>query len=314
MPKLTCPECDEAVTVPDGTRTARCPACGSKIGTPSRDEDEEEREEEEEEKGRKPRKKKKKKGAKKSGRDSERIRGLIPLILFGPLGIGLAIWAPFSGYGTALSMVLSFPLMICGVFSLNRIYRSTGLLEERIRPDADEQIVLGAIMIDSAFCAFKHPRLLASWAALTYISLLMIIMGVVGMTVYKRLEEGPGAGQPGPNQPGPPAGPPKESEDAILAKALTNLESKDAVTNWGAFDELSKVKPNQRRAEVVGKVRPHLDPKDTITREKAVRALGVWGGPEDIPTLTKLLDDKGFGIPDAALFSLGGSARSPSRS
>ncbi len=305
MPRTTCPECDEVVTLPSSKRSLACPACGTKIRAGSTDDEPEdeaqEEEEQDDEEERKPRKRKKK--ARKLGRDSEKIRGLIPLILFGLPGLVLAILAPFSGYATALSMVIGAFLMVFAAIVIYLIYRKTpGLMEERFRRDADEQLIPAATLLDSIFCAFSRPRLLGAWVTLQYLGLLMVTMGIIGMTVFKRLEEGLGANPPGQNQPQqPPPQPPqqpqqpKEDDETVINKAIAAIDKNE--NDWVAFSKLTDVKPNQRRAEVVRKMATlTTNGQDGITRVKAAELLALWATPDDLETLHGLLAHKELGV------------------
>lgn len=292
MPRITCPECDEVVMVAAGTRSARCPACHHKLiddGADKRDEEEEEE--------RKP--KKKKKSKKRGSRAREPFRGLIPLVLFGPAGLVLAICAPFSSLATALCLVICLPLALLSFVFLWRAYHNEPELVERIREDADERLLGAAIMLDSMFAAFSYPRLIGSWGAITAVSGLMCLMGILGISVFNKLQDGPQQKQPeqkqesaqpgsgGTNQPADK----KVDEDALIAKALADLDSKQNTLQWGALEQLTKAKPtDKRRAEVVRRLTVLLDSSDGITRSRAIEALGLWGGPDDALTLIRLLD------------------------
>jgi HEAT repeat protein len=116
-------------------------------------------------------------------------------------------------------------------------------------------------------------------------------------------KNGPGAQQPGQPAGQPPA--PKETDDEIINKAITDLDSEKSWDVRGALDRLTKVKPNQRQAEVTRKLHKLIKSDDGSVRLAAVNAMGFWGGSEDIPTITPLLEDKDSGIRGAARKALG---------
>jgi DNA-directed RNA polymerase subunit RPC12/RpoP len=307
MPRTSCPECDEVITIPNGKRSIPCPACGTKITTKSRDEEPEEEDDEEQEEERRPRKRRKKRSG-RLVREPENVRGLIPLIILGPAGLVLAIWAPFSGYGTALAPLIGFFLSVVAFTVVSRIYyRTPGLLAERIREDAEEDLVLPAIMLDSIFCSFTYPRLVACWASLAYLGLLMVTMGIIGAVVFKRIDEGPGANPPGQNQlpPPPPVNPPapKVSDDEIITKALADLKKSD--TDWLPLFRLTQVTNTKlRRDAVIPVLFRSTKAEDAIFRIKAMDALGVWAGPNEVPAIILFLDDNDLGFRHSALEAL----------
>src|SRR5262249_12138761 len=103
MPRVTCPDCDEVMKVPDGARASiRCPSCGSRILLNSQDDAYEVSEEREE---RVPRSRK---SGRKSTADSGPIRGLIALIVLGPVGVVLAIASIFNVKAALAAAIVGF--------------------------------------------------------------------------------------------------------------------------------------------------------------------------------------------------------------
>jgi len=304
MQKLRCPECDEVVKVPDGGRGARCPACHARIGPD--EPEEEDRDDDEEDRKPRPRKKRRKKA---QSRDSERIRGLIPLVLLGPPGVVCAIAAPFSSWATAIGILAGFLLWVGAFFPLWRIYHRDPELLERLEK-ADHTTEGVVMMLDSIAMAFYRPRQLGAWVFLHYLGFVLFIEGIILIAVFGKLNEAPPNNQPGQNQPGQqgPAGPsppvePKVDDDTLITKALADLDSKKPGADWDALEKLGKVQPTQRRqAEVVRKLTPLVEnTQDGITRTQAIRALGVWGTAEDVPTLLLLMEHKDPGTREEAM-------------
>jgi hypothetical protein len=301
MPRIVCPHCDEKVSYAEGKRSTKCPACGTKIelGQP----DEGAGREEEEERPQKTAKKR----VKKKAHASEPFGGRMTLIVCGPICLGLALWAPFSGYGTALSMVVGTLVMLAGcvVFGV-KVYRDPDWSEEASGLLA--RLVPVVLVVICVRAAMASPRKFAGWGVLTVLGILTLSMGITANAVWKTMDEKPPQNGPGAPQPGQPAGPPpapKETDDEIINKAITDLDSRKSSDVRGALDRLTKVKPNQRRAEVVRKLHTLIKSDDGSVRLPAVNALGSWGGSEDIPTLTPLLEDKDPGIRGAARKALG---------
>jgi hypothetical protein len=307
MPRIICPDCDEKVSYAEGKRFAKCPACGSKIEL-ERSDDGDEREEEDEERPQKKAAKKPKKKAKKP----KPVSGRIPLIVIAPVCIVLMAWAPFSGYGTALSMVAGGFLSIGVAAVLGvKLYRDPEWCDEssslavRLFP-----ILLLPILIRAAS---SEPRKYRAWVILLGVTLLTTTVGITVQAVWKTMDAGPpkngapaGGSQPG--RPGQqPAGPPpapKETDDDIVNKVLAELDKTERI-DWWTVDRLNQVKSNERRPEVSQKLSALLESTDNGTRVEAIKRLGLWGGPADVPALISLLDHKDGGTQEAAMRALG---------
>src|SRR3954471_3244059 len=161
MPRIMCPDCDEKVSYAEGKRSAKCPACGTKIELEQPDEGAG-REEEEEQRPQKTSKKK----VKKKAHESEPFSGRTALIVCGPVCLGLALWAPVLGYGTALSMVGGTLVMRAGcvVFGV-KLYRDPDWCEEASSLLA--RLVPVVLVVICVRAAMASPRKFAGWGVLT---------------------------------------------------------------------------------------------------------------------------------------------------
>jgi HEAT repeat protein len=316
MPTVICPECDESVTLPATSKSVRCPGCGTKIGSrasevePADEDDPDEQDERDEKRARK--RLKKKKGG-KSARASGRAPGVLPLVIFGPICALLAIWAPFSGYGTVLSMLVgALILFVADIVIGIALYRDPEWHDEvtsllvRLFP-----ILLVIISIRATLA---DPRRFRAWMALSVIGLVTMSVGITAQTVWKTMDDGPGkngrekAAQPGPNAPGeqqpgavpnpppvqptpPPPPDPSAVADKAISTALANLDQPDDFARSGAAADLGRMTPkDDRRTEVVQKLTELAADPGPASRVEAVKALGVWGTKDDVPTLIRALD------------------------
>jgi HEAT repeats len=90
------------------------------------------------------------------------------------------------------------------------------------------------------------------------------------------------------------------------AMAVADLDSEDRNTRVRAFTALAKfdVDPNTQD-QIAEKLRKNLNDPDIRVRAGAVRALGVWGGPDDTPALLAALNDPQKTVNRAAIEALG---------
>ena len=78
-----------------------------------------------------------------------------------------------------------------------------------------------------------------------------------------------------------------------LNRALAGIKSSDADVRHSALKQLSDIKPNARRPEVIAALQGPLTGAEWRSKVLAIEALGVWGTKEHVPTLVKLLEEKG---------------------
>ncbi len=301
MPKLTCPGCEEVVKVPDGQTSARCPSCGQRIGkAPPAEEPDEDDEDE------KPRPRKRRKEA---PTDSG-IRGLIALVLLGPLGIAL-------GIGTILNIKVAVAALIVGFFGtctatlmLYSLYKREGA--SHMTGDQNWGMFFAQIQL-----AFARPRIFGSWKFLEllfgFVMLesftLVVILPKLGIHPHAETQKaaaeqppapGPNQPAPGPNnpQPGPnpPVGPNQPAiiseSDRLINEALSELDKSDGFARQSSARHLKEMKPKaNRQAEVVAKLNACLNDENVMSRTEVIRALGVWGSTEDVPALIGFLEN-----------------------
>jgi hypothetical protein len=92
-------------------------------------------------------------------------------------------------------------------------------------------------------------------AFLAFLGLVMVTSGIIGEVVFKTMKDGPQDVPQAPKMPDPVApAVPKETDDATITKELANLDGNPKET----LVKISRLKPNQRRAEVIQKVMPYL--------------------------------------------------------
>jgi LSD1 subclass zinc finger protein len=320
MPTINCPECDEPVALPAGGTSVRCPECGRKIVSKAKavetdDEDSDGPEEQTE------RRRRKKKAGGKSGR-RRRPAGFLPLVICGPVCTVLAVWAPFSGYGTALSMVVGTLVWLGAAAALGAaLYRDPDWHDEFNSLLARLIPVVMLIIVVRATIA--KPRRFGGWLALVLIGALTVGAGITAEKVWKTMDDRPKNGpetpaNPAPNgagdqksapAPTPPPTPPPAPPDPVavadkaITVALAGLDKPDDFSRAGAAADLGRMTPKaDRRADVVKKLGElTADPQQSV-RVEAIKALGVWGTGDDVPTLVRALDhEDGFTRRAAAL-------------
>lgn len=333
MARITCPSCTQQLNVPDGARAVRCPACKGRIdlpaalpsppsppprpeparARPSREFDDEDRDPPrrparprprgEDDEDDRPRRKS------KAARGSP-VRGVIPLGLFGPACLVLMGWAPFSGYGTALGMLVGALAILVAVFGLVSRYFKDPVLTERIGdPNGIDAHV--RMLADAIPASFAHPRRIAGWVVVGALGSVVLVEAMCTAAFLKTMDEPPpGTGPNPPGQPGPPPAaapaPKPPSNDEVVDKALADLGSKQTGVEWKALEELAKAQPNQRRAVVLQTVVPRLDAsRDGVTRTWAVKVVGAWGGPDELPILLNLITGPNSGPREEAIRAVG---------
>lgn len=102
--------------------------------------------------------------------------------------------------------------------------------------------------------------------------------------------------QPGLNRPRPAARPGQAQGDFVEG-VLADLEGGDQNRRRDALRRLAGAPPDEdRKAEVAKAIEPVLKDPDGFTRSEAVKALGVWGGKENLPALLQALRDPAFNV------------------
>jgi hypothetical protein len=234
----------------------------------------------------------------RTNRRSGRILGLIPLVLLAPIGMTIAVAAPFSSVGTQLAIYFGFGLWILGLVFVRRMYADPD------GPVADEAFNL-FMMFHAIGESFRLPRQLAAWTFLLWLGVALIAEGIFVAVVFKTLQERPA--NPGPDAPAqqppgvapkppgqPPPSPPPDPgavADKTINDTLVGLDQADDAARANAAGDLSRMQPKEdRRAEVAAKLAGLVDDPHQGVRVDAVKALGVWGSREDVPTLLRALD------------------------
>jgi HEAT repeat protein len=114
--------------------------------------------------------------------------------------------------------------------------------------------------------------------------------------------------QPRPGQnPFPPVPQPPHAGSAgpSIDKLLDDLNSPVAFTRRQAVEELARMTPNERRAEVAIALRTKLDPHDHFQVQSVLKALDIWGDDRDVPAIMNLLDSQNPFIRREAMSALG---------
>jgi HEAT repeat protein len=75
-------------------------------------------------------------------------------------------------------------------------------------------------------------------------------------------------------------------------KTLADLNSRDYWTRKAAVERVADMKPNDRRAEVARKLVELAEDENLFIRNLSVKALGAWGGTNEVPALIGALIHK----------------------
>jgi hypothetical protein len=102
---------------------------------------------------------------------------------------------------------------------------------------------------------------------------------------------------------GETAGAPKAND---LTAIVGDLTSNDEGVRRRALDRLARLTPDpSHHDEVTTALSPSLVHSLAAVRASAVKALGVWANPDDVPALIVALDDQDRGVRRAAIHALG---------
>lgn len=85
-------------------------------------------------------------------------------------------------------------------------------------------------------------------------------------------------------------GPPRKAD--AVTKALHRLKSPTLHKRSDAAFKLTKMRPDEHRAEVVKAMESLLNDDDFFMRQSAIEALGIWGNRDTVPILLKAMKDK----------------------
>ncbi len=286
MPFIRCSACDRSLKIPDDikSRTVRCP-CGQKINldeeptssrTPDQappplpapadcsvDHDD----------ALPPRSRPRKKRL---------IRGLIPLLVLTPVSGVLLILAPFFKVAAWLTAMTGAVVLIVATISVFRLGSKKGLRAEFEDVPAYMQGG-GALIVYQVKYAVLFPRVLACWVFLEFFSLAVLVTGAV---IYERTN------WPAKENPSKPA-PGKEVANVIGDPDLDKLfaDFNDPFKRGEAANKLAKLKPNEHQAKVAGRLAKLTTQSDISVRQCAVKALGTWATPKEVPDLIRCFED-----------------------
>jgi HEAT repeat protein len=153
---------------------------------------------------------------------------------------------------------------------------------------------------------FKQPRTFGSWTFLELLFGFIMLEGFTLVVILPKLGFHPhgaanagaepaqagGPNQPGgaPNQPGGANANEPSLEDRTITRLVGDLDKPDATTRKLSANALAEMKPKaDRQNEVASKLTEHVNDPDDGARYQVILALGVWGSPDDVPTLVRLL-------------------------
>jgi hypothetical protein len=140
------------------------------------------------------------------------------------------------------------------------------------------------------------------WAVALVVPGAVVLALGVWAAVYlatPRRDTNPVAGSKGeaPRVEEPRAGPPPvpvpaAGGDVYFEKTLADLNSRDYWTRKAAVERVADMKPNDRRAEVARKLVELAEDENLFIRNLSVKALGAWGGTNEVPALIGALIHK----------------------
>jgi hypothetical protein len=257
MPRVRCPDCERLVKVPDEDLAAvRCP-CGRKLRLDEADEA--------------PRPQQRRPSSRKSRR---RVRGLVPLLVLGPVGLLLVPLAPFFLAAALTATFGGLALFITGIVMVYRIFKEKGR-------GADLEMGVGGttggwmLLFTQIGYAIRYPRPLGAWVGLQLLGLVLLVEGGFWQ---ERLAW-------------PPPQQQQTSDEEVVAQVSAALDDNNPFARQNAALRLSRLSPNQRRAEVAARLAGLLADREEIVRSAALQALKNWAGPDEVPALLKALDD-----------------------
>jgi hypothetical protein len=99
--------------------------------------------------------------------------------------------------------------------------------------------------------------------------------------------------------------PPKVTGDETIDRALEDLSAADRKNFVPAAQALSKMTPDKHRAVVAQKLAQELPKSTPGNRTPLLRALGVWGTPNEVPALMQMLSDKDVNTKNETMQALG---------
>ncbi len=300
MPVIRCPGCDRSLKIPDDikSKAVRCP-CGQKIGLdeaateprstvkakparpapedrPAVRNDGRRRTDEIEDDDDRPRRR---------PRKPRPIHGLIPLLIFTPVCGVLLILAPFYKIASQMTALAGTVVVIVAIVFVYRRGKAKGLNEEL---DAVPFYLRGggSVFFYQVKFAFQFPRVLACWVFLEIFGIAVLVTGGV---IFENTNW---AAKENPVKAPPPKVVEKVSGDSQLDKLLFDLE--DPGKSQGAANKLAGMKPDEHQAEVAARL-AKLTTADTnnFVRKAAIKALGVWATPMEVPALVRCFGDFG---------------------
>jgi hypothetical protein len=213
-----------------------------------------------------------------------KIHGLIPLLIILPVCVMLLILAPFYKEAARFSALTGLVLMIVAIAVAYQSFNKKGFEKDM----ADTPLYMRRIMmvVLQIMYAFRYPRLLACWVILQYFAMIMMIVGgIIFESVNWYAREHPYV-PPAPRQVVSVTG------DSRLDKLLSDLE--EPGKSQAAGDQLAALKPDEHRPKVAAKLAALTAPQtNNFVRKAAIKALGKWATPKEVPDLIRCLEDFG---------------------
>jgi hypothetical protein len=344
MPRVSCPECDKVVKVPaDYERSfIRCPSCEYKIRL---DEDDVARLKNGKPQKRplKPNKTSQP-GGLQAYLGTTWLVDLLPALIVVPLGLFLLALGFVVDAVFPLAACLGLIVPLCAFIMAAVRARQAGHITsidylEFLGPIRFPLIflflglyLLGYVVIlfvAQVMTAFAKPKVALPWLVLEVFGVVLFI-GSMAMHRRHMLAQGPPqiAFNPPPNV-GPPPKDPREvnnppppksdnplkvdappavarvTGDAALDKALADLGHKDFFVRQKAADHLVNMQPNEHRPAVAQYLATLAKSPDAPVRREAIRALGLWATPNELPVLLQFLNDEDIGTRNAVLKNIG---------
>jgi hypothetical protein len=333
VPLVRCPGCDKNLKVPDGRTGVRCPSCGEdfrldgdraeaprreRVRSAADDEarrpadreaDRPRRDRDDDEIDRRPRERRRRRLGPR-----EPVVGLLPLLIAGPVGLVFVVASPIGMWAAVGALVLGIPLCVAALVVVYRLFKRAGRQDEI---DSSTTGLTGGgarFLYVQIAAAFQEPRTFASWVTLEVLSFALFIEGAVLVGIHQDREKAADLAAENArrqkeheanNPQQPRGGQPQPADDEVIDQALADLGSDKPGVAQQAANRLSTIKPNARRAEVAAKLRGLLGSREDFERLSAIKALGVWGGPDDVPALLPFLDLDKPGTLDAVCEAMG---------
>lgn len=304
MRRVSCPKCDAKVKVPDDHERSyiRCKSCDKKIDLDD-DEDEDER----------PRRSSNSRRKKKD--EAGGFLAYLPLLVVVPLLSCPCLAYAHRAFGAA-GAILGLAAFLAAAIKIYLVIKSKNL-------SSWEDIPWylrggGALLYYQIKYAIAMPKEIGTWLVLEIVGLVvMIASGTISegkakleanQEIERRHKEameamnkgGAGPGAQGKGQDKNPA-----QADAVIDKAVADLDSRDANVVRVAADVLFKTAPNQNQAMIAKRLAARIPHENPLTEGALVKALAVWATPVEVPTLIGVVENKSAMTRGKAIEALG---------